>query len=98
MSGPVTLVITGDLRAEFLRAAEDELETAGVVLANLVMSDDGSQRLLATGVRWCPAESYAERHETGLLITSDGYVPALAEAESARSVALWLHTHPGNGA
>jgi molybdopterin/thiamine biosynthesis adenylyltransferase len=67
------------------------------MLANLVPSDDGRLRLLATGVRWCPAKSYTERHETGLLITSDGYVPALAAAESGRSVALWLHTHPGEG-
>ncbi len=96
MTGPVTLVITDDLRAEFLRAAGQELETAGVLLANLVTSDDGARRLLATGIRWCPARSYAERCEDGLLITSDGYVPALAEAEAAGSVALWLHTHPGD--
>ena len=95
---PVTLVITDDLRAELVRAAEYELETAGVLLANLVTSDPGGLRLLATDIRWCPAESYAERYETGLLITSDGYVPALAEAETGRSVALWLHTHPGDGA
>lgn len=95
----VTLVITDDLRTEFLRAAEHELESAGVILANLLASDDGAAlRLLATGIRWCPAESYAERYETGMLITSDGYVPPLAEAEAAGSVALWLHTHPGNGA
>ena len=96
MSGSVTLVITGDLRAELLRAAEDELETAGVLPASLVDSGDGGRRLLATAIRWCPPESYAERYETGLLITSDGYVPALAEAEAGGSVALWLHTHPGD--
>ena len=94
----VTLVITEDLRAELLRTAEGELETAGVMLASPVTPDDGGLRLLATGIRWCPPESYAERHETGLLITSDGYVPALAEAEASGSVALWLHTHPGEGA
>lgn len=98
MSSSVTLVITGDLHAELLRAADDELETAGVMLANLVVSGDGERRLLATGIRWCPAESYAERYETALLVTSDGYVPALAEAEASRSIALWLHTHPGDGA
>jgi molybdopterin/thiamine biosynthesis adenylyltransferase len=95
---PVTLVITDDLRAELVRTAEDELETAGVMLANLVTSDEGGLRLLATDIRWCPAESYTERYETGLLITSDGYVPALAEAEATRSMALWLHTHPGDSA
>jgi proteasome lid subunit RPN8/RPN11 len=94
----VTLVITEDLRSGLLRAAEEDLEMAGVLLASAVPLDDGGLRLLATGIRWCPLESYAERHETGLLITSDGYVPALAEAEASGSVALWLHTHPGEGA
>jgi hypothetical protein len=98
MTGPVTLVITGDLRAELLRAAGQELETAGVLLAGLVTSGDGGRRLLATGIRWCPPESYAEQHQDGLLITSDGYVPALAEAEASSLTALWLHTHPGDGA
>lgn len=98
MTHRVTLVITSNLRAELLQATGEDVETAGVLLANLVTSDDGDLRLLATGVRWCPAESYTERHETGMLITSDGYVPALAEAEADHSVALWLHTHPGDGA
>src|SRR5260370_32760793 len=94
----ITLVTTEDLRAELLHVAEGELETAGVMLASPVALADGGLRLLATGIRWCPPESYTERHETGLLITSDGYVPALAEAEASGSVALWLHTHPGEGA
>jgi ThiF family len=97
MTGPVTLVITGDMRAELLRSGQ-ELETAGVLLASSVRSRDGARRLLATGIRWCPAGSYAERYEDGLLITSDGYVPALAEAEAGGLTALWLHTHPGDGA
>lgn len=98
MTGPVTLVIPGDLHAELLDTAGQELETAGVLLAGLVTSGDGARRLLATGIRWCPPESYAERHQDGLLITSDGYVPALAEAEAGGLTALWLHTHPGDGA
>jgi molybdopterin/thiamine biosynthesis adenylyltransferase len=98
LTGPVTLVMTGDLCAELLRAAEEELETAGVLLAGLVTSGDGARRLLATDIRWCPPGSYAERHQDGLVVTSDGYVPALAEAEAIGSVALWLHTHPGDGA
>ena len=94
----VTLAITEDLRAKLLRTAEGNLETAGVLLASPVAVGDGGLRLLATGIHWCPRQSYAERHETGLVITSDGYVPALAEAEASGSVALWLHTHPGEGA
>lgn len=82
MTGPVTMVISGDLHAELLEAAGQELETAGVLLASLVTSGSGA-RLLATGIRWCPPGSYAERHRDGLRIRSDGYVPALAEAEAA---------------
>jgi ThiF family len=97
MTGPVTLVVPCDLHAELLDAAGQELETAGVLLTSLVTSGDGA-RLLATGIRWCPPGSYAERHRDGLRITSDGYVPALAEAEADGLTALWLHTHPGDGA
>jgi hypothetical protein len=93
MIGAVTLVITDDLRAELMDAAGQEVETAAVLFASLVTSADGGRRLLATGIRWCTPGSYAERHQDGLLITSDGYVPALAEAEAAGLIALWLHTH-----
>lgn len=93
----VTLVMPEFLTDELLDAAAQELETAGVLLANLVENNDGSIRLLATEVRWCPDDTYAERHETGLSITSGGYVPTLADAEASGSVAIWLHTHPGEG-
>jgi molybdopterin/thiamine biosynthesis adenylyltransferase len=93
----VTLVMTEALSEELLEIAGQEMETAGVLLADLVEADDGSTRLLATEVRWCPDDSYAERYETGLSITSNGYVPALADAEAGGAVAIWLHTHPGEG-
>lgn len=94
----VTLVIPETLSQELLDVAGQELETAGVVLADVIEADDGSVRLIVTEVRWCPDDAYAERHETGLSITSNGYVPALAAAEVNGSVAIWLHTHPGEGA
>jgi hypothetical protein len=89
--------MTESLSQELLEVASQKLETAGVLLANVVEGDDGSIRLLATAVRWCPADAYVERHESGLLITSTGYVPALSEAETTNSMAIWLHTHPGEG-
>lgn len=94
----VTLVMTETLSRELLNVAGQELETAGVLLADLVEAEDGSIRLLATEIRWCPDDSYAERYETGLSITSDGYVPAIADAEASGATAIWLHTHPGEGA
>jgi len=93
----VTLVMTESLSQELLTIAGHELETAGVLLADVVEADDGSIRLVATEIRWCPDDAYAERHETGLSIMSNGYVPALADAESSGAVAIWLHTHPGEG-
>lgn len=93
----VTLVMPETLRSELGEAAQHDLETAGVLLARPLVAADGSIRLLATAIRWCPDQAYAERHEDGLSITSDGYVAALAEAEELGAVAIWMHTHPGEG-
>jgi molybdopterin/thiamine biosynthesis adenylyltransferase/proteasome lid subunit RPN8/RPN11 len=93
----VTLVLPETIFDELTKVVGENLETAGVLLAQPLRADDGSLRLLATRIRWCPEEAYTERHERGLSITSDGYIPALAEAEKSGEVAVWLHTHPGDG-
>jgi proteasome lid subunit RPN8/RPN11 len=93
----VTLVMTEAMSRELLVASRDELESAGVVLAQAVVAGNGSIRLLATEIQWCSENSYLERHRTGLKIASDGYVPALSDAEQSGSVAIWMHTHPGKG-
>ncbi|MBI5851767.1 MAG: ThiF family adenylyltransferase [Planctomycetes bacterium] len=45
-----------------------------------------------------PDAAYTLREPDALKIASEGYVPALQDAEQTGCVALWLHTHPGIGA
>jgi len=91
----VTLVLPHAIKEELRRTALLPLETAGVLLARLVNTHEGDVRLLARAVRWVPDRAYLRREGDSLSISSDGYVPFLAEAEQTSAVALWLHTHPG---
>src|SRR5262249_16389877 len=72
------------------------VETAGVLLASIVVTDEGDIRLLARKMRWVPEHSYIRRGVDYLSIASEGYVPFLSEAETLGVVAIWVHTHPGN--
>lgn len=90
-----TLVLPDWLTSDLLRAAKDSRECAAVLLAHPVSLPDGTTRLLGRGLRWVPDEACVRREWDSLSITSDGYVPALAEAEATGSMALFLHTHPG---
>jgi len=90
-----TLVIPEAIAAEFNAAAQNRLETAGILLASMVTDGAGTVRLLARRIRWIDATAYNRRETDGLSIASQGYVPALAEAEAMRAVPIWLHTHPG---
>jgi len=74
------------------------LESAGVLLASIVEAPNGDVRVLARKLRWIDGDAYLSRGELSLSIKSEGYVPALAEAEKMQAVALWVHTHPGAGA
>lgn len=94
----VTLVIAEDLASELLAAAQGPVETAGVLLARLVVTPSGDHRLLARTVHLVPDDAYQRRTSRDLLIASTGYVPALAAAEADGCVPIWLHTHPGDGA
>lgn len=89
-----TLVLTDELERELVQAARGELEIAGVLLARLV-EQDGHVRLLARRILWVADAAYVRREANGLTIKSEGYVPALAEAEADRAVPIWFHTHPG---
>jgi molybdopterin/thiamine biosynthesis adenylyltransferase/proteasome lid subunit RPN8/RPN11 len=93
-----TLVLTDQLAAELLHAARGEVETAGVLLARRLDTPDGQLRLLGRSIHWVPEHAYLRRERDGLTISSDGYVPALDAAEQDRAVAIWVHTHPGDGA
>ena len=92
----VTLVLPDQMAAELFDAATAHVETACVLLARQVETPSGHIRLLARAVHWVPDYAYRRRDATSLSISSDGYVPALAAAETDGSIPIWLHTHPGD--
>ena len=94
----VTLVLPGEIADELSAAASADVETACVLLARHVETPGGNIRLLGREVHWVPEDAYTVRDATGLSISSHGYVPALAAAESDQAVPIWLHTHPGSKA
>jgi molybdopterin/thiamine biosynthesis adenylyltransferase len=91
----VTVVLPQSLADDIDTKARLPVETAGVLLASIVIADDGSIRLLARQVHWVPDTAYIRRGGDHLSIASEGYVPVLSYAEKLDAVALWVHTHPG---
>lgn len=94
----VTMRMTAAVYEELLAMATEPCETAAVVLAHLVPLDDKRAILLATDVQPVPAQAYEVRTDRSLQVTSDGYVHALKAAHDQGAVALWVHSHPGDGA
>lgn len=94
----VTLVLPQDIADDLMAATQHPLETAGVLLASLVHVNNGDLRLLGRKMLWVNDSAYQRREHDGLSIASDGYVHALAQAETLGAVAIWVHTHPGTGA
>jgi molybdopterin/thiamine biosynthesis adenylyltransferase len=94
----VTLVLPTRIAADIDAATAEPLEKAGVLLASVVRSDKGSARLLAREMHWVEPSAYVERSIHGLSIRSTGYVHTLGLAERMDATALWVHTHPGQGA
>lgn len=90
-----TLVLPHALERQLHEAARLPVETGGVLLARIVTGKNGELRLLGQKIIWTPDEAYLRRSRDELLVTSDGYVPALGEAEREGCMAFWLHTHPG---
>lgn len=93
-----TLVIPEHLTKQLHDAVAADLESGAVLLARAVTTPSGELRLLARSLHWVPDDAYILREADELQIASEGYVPALAAAEADDSVAMWVHTHPGNGA
>jgi molybdopterin/thiamine biosynthesis adenylyltransferase/proteasome lid subunit RPN8/RPN11 len=91
----VTIVLPQQIAEKIDAVARLAVETAGVLLASIVTTDEGEIRLLARKMHWVPAAAYLRRGGDHLSIASEGYVPFLAEAESLGAVAIWVHTHPG---
>lgn len=90
-----TLVLSESVAAALSKAARQELETAGVLLARVVPIPTGELRLLCSSIRWVDDAAYLRREADGLRVASSGYVPALAEAETLGALPIWVHTHPG---
>jgi molybdopterin/thiamine biosynthesis adenylyltransferase/proteasome lid subunit RPN8/RPN11 len=90
-----TLVLTQDVADELAAMLDLDVETGAVLLAKQVISPQGNLRLLGARLRSVPLAAYVRREALRLDITSDGYVPALGEAEQLDMVPIWVHTHPG---
>ena len=91
----VTLVVPEPIADELSDAASGNVESGGVLLARHVETPAGNTRLLGHKMRWVPDHAYQSRQATELVVASDGFVPALAEAEEHGSIPIWTHTHPG---
>ena len=91
----ITLVLPEQTADELYKAAAEDVESAGVLLARFVETPDGDVRLLGREMHWVPNDAYLLRNATELIVASHGYIPALASAENDQSVPIWLHTHPG---
>lgn len=90
-----SLVVPQTLAEELLSVSALPKETAGVMLAGIAKAPNGDLRLLGRDIRWVPESAYSRREWDGLTIRSEGYVPALAEAEGLGAACIWVHTHPG---
>jgi len=90
-----TLVLPQLIADELDATAKLSIETAGVLLAGVVVTEEGEIRILGRKMRWLSESSYIRRGVDHLSIASNGYVPFLAEAEEMGAVAIWVHTHPG---
>lgn len=90
-----TLVLPERLADELASAARLDVETGAVLIAGITEAPGGHLRLTGQRLFWVPEHAYLKRERDQLLITSEGYVPALAEAERAGAMAFWVHTHPG---
>ncbi len=92
-----SLTLTPRVSRRLKELATLDVETGAVLLASAIIAEDGSIRLLGTSLIDVPETAYEFRGPFGLQILSQGYVPALGEAEKLCAVPIWLHTHPGNG-
>jgi hypothetical protein len=93
----ITLRITDTLHNELFAMADSPVETAAVLIAKLIPLDSDQAVLLGTALVPVPEEAYEVRTGEALQITSDGYVHSLKTARDQGAVAIWVHSHPGNG-
>ena len=91
-----TLVLPRSIANELSEASSRTVESGGVLLARHIETPTGNTRLLGHAMRWVPTNAYKTREATELVVRSEGFVPALAEAEEHGSIPIWTHTHPGS--
>ena len=91
----VSVVIPQYVAEELQSITSLPKETAGVMLAGVAEAPNGDIRLLARCMRWVGEAAYSRREWYGVTIQSEGYVHALAEAETLGAACIWVHTHPG---
>lgn len=90
----VTLVLPDPITNDLIRKTALPDETAGVLLARRHETAAGDTRLLGRALHWVPNDAYQHRSPSEMLITPEGYVPALGLADEDGAAPLWLHTHP----
>jgi hypothetical protein len=91
----VTVVLPQHIVDDITAVAWLPVETAGVLIASVVITDQNEIRLLGRKMQWVPESAYLRRGGDHLSIASEGYVSFLGEAEAMGAVAIWVHTHPG---
>jgi molybdopterin/thiamine biosynthesis adenylyltransferase len=94
----VSVVIPQDIADDLQSIVKLPKETAGVMLTGVAKAPNGDIRLLARYMRWVEDAAYSRRERYGLTIKSEGYVYALAEAETIGAACIWVHTHPWHDA
>ncbi len=94
----VSVVIPQEVAEEIQSIANHPKETAGVMLVGVAEASNGDIRLLVRCIRWVGEAAYSRREWHGMTIQSEGYVHALAEAETFGAACIWIHTHPGEDA
>lgn len=94
----VSIVVPQNMVEELHSVAMLPKESAGVMLVGMAKAPNGDLRLLARHMRWVTPSAYIHREHDRLTIASEGYVGALAEAETLNATCIWVHTHPGQNA
>lgn len=93
-----TLVLPPRISRELLEFLGHDVETGAVLLVRPARTPRGALRLLAIDLVPVPDHAYERRTAFELRINSGGFVPPLGRAEQIGAIALWVHTHPGEGA
>ena len=91
----VTLVVPDKIYDQLVEKSNLLVESAGVLLAMRCETSMGDVRLLAREICWVDSSAYLRQTSSDMSITPQGYIEALAKAESQNAVPIWFHTHPG---